>query len=114
MNGTHNLQVKKIGEYTTPLNWMIGQRTMIAYERNDGTYAVRLFLPPGEMMQHEVLYVYRGSDIEQARAAWRRVRKEWKDMEEQYAAHLADARQATRSSRFACGMNCNEGCEHCC
>ena len=115
MNGTHNLQVEKLAEYTTPLNWMLGQRKMIAYKRTDGTYSVRLFLPPGEMTQHEVLYAYRGSDVEVARNAWRRVRKEWAALEAQYSQHMAEARaDIQRHSRFACGMNCNEGCEHCC
>jgi len=61
-------------------NIFFGGRTIKAYQRPGharGEYAVRLFLPAGELLPYEVFYAYEGNDINAARAAWKATVKQW-------------------------------------
>ena len=61
----------------------LGGRTIAAYFRPGharGEYAVRLYLPAGELLPNERCYAYEGSDINAARNAWRATVAKWDAM----------------------------------
>ena len=77
-NGTVELAVKEFSYTEYPQALHYGERSIGAYLRPNGDYAIRLYLPAGELLMHEKCYAYVGPSVEAARAAWRRTVSEWK------------------------------------
>lgn len=86
METKQSKQAKEIAKKEYPVNFMIGSRSLVTYLRANGDYAVRMFLPAGEMLPNEALYAYVGPDVKAARNAWRSVVAQWDALYVKYAA----------------------------
>lgn len=87
MNSTQQ-QPKELASKSFEHN-CIGGRTITAYLRPNGDYAIRLFLPAGETVVNEKIYAYVGADVSLARKAWRNTVTQWEAMYARYAAEVA-------------------------
>jgi len=56
---------------------LLGWRSIEFLLRENGDYAVRLYLPAGEVVAHEHVYAYIGPDHGRARTAWCKVTGGW-------------------------------------
>lgn len=98
MNSTHTPtdKVQKLAQHDMPCNYMLGERSMACYLRPNGVYAVRLYLPAGELSQNEVVYTYLGTDVQAARNAWRKTVTEWKALYAQFAQFNMEVAAVTK------------------
>jgi hypothetical protein len=80
MKTVQELATKKYDLDTYPEALFHGEREIGAYLRANGDYAVRLYLPAGELLPFEKHYAYVGPSIEAARDAWRETIRKWDEM----------------------------------